>query len=114
MSIRTEKVASTIRHKLGEILLTGSRDPSFAFCSVTSVSVSPDLHSAVVSISTLAKEPQQVLKDLQDAEGFFRHQLGRAMYLKFVPELRFVLDTSAELNQKISRIIKADHETSDR
>ncbi len=114
MSIRTDKVASAIRHALAEVLLTGSRDPSFAFCTITGVQVTADLRSATVTVSTLAKAPEQILKDLQDAAGFFRTRLGQTMYLKHVPEIHFVLDQSSELNLKISRIMKGHHETPDR
>lgn len=63
--------------------------------SVTAVETTPDLRYAKVYISVLDKgDCAQVLKGLRSASGYLRRELGRALQLRYTPELSFVQDDS--------------------
>jgi ribosome-binding factor A len=113
MSLRTDKFASTVRHALGEIFLHDLDNPDFKFISIALVDVTPDLKRARVAVSSFLPKVN-LLEELQAASGIIRSRLGKRMYLKYVPELVFVLDTAFELDQKLAVIDKENrHETRD-
>lgn len=113
MSHRVEKVASTIKHTLGEIFLYESDNPDFKFVSISHVEVSPDLKHARVVVSSVV-HTERIVAELQAAAGFLRRTLARRMYLKFVPDLTFSLDEGYRLEQKIASLEKDEpHETPD-
>ena len=45
------------------------------------------------------------MKGLQSAQGYVRRELGHALKLRHVPELRFVADDSIEYSARIARKI---------
>lgn len=50
--------------------------------------------------------PQEVNTILNDKSAIFRHELGRRVYLKSLPELRFYHDTSLHQANKVLSIIE--------
>ncbi|NBT57556.1 30S ribosome-binding factor RbfA [bacterium] len=98
-SIRTEKVAQTIRETLMNVLLRDISDPRLSEVMVTDVKVTKDLHLARVYYDTrdgASLEPKkqiEIEKGLKSAVPFFRRKIGEAMATKFTPELRFEKDT---------------------
>lgn len=98
-SIRTEKVAQTIRETLMGLLLRDVSDPRLRDVMVTDVKVSKDLHLAWVyydvrdAASLDPKKKSEIEKGFKSATSFFRKRIGQAMASKFTPELRFQQDT---------------------
>lgn len=110
-SIRTEKVAQTIRETLMGVFLRDISDPRLSAVMVTDVKVSKDLHLARVFYDTRyganleTKKQLEIEKGLKSATPFFRRKIGEAMATKFTPELRFEKDThSVEVAHLMSLI----------
>ena len=99
-SIRTEKVAQTIRETLMGLLLRDVSDPRLRDVMVTDVKVSKDLHLAWVyydvrdAASLDPKKKSEIEKGFKSATSFFRKRIGQAMASKFTPELRFSVPLS--------------------
>ncbi len=93
MSVRTERVASTIRQSLYNILLNDIENPLIKSVAITEVSVSPDLQKTWVRVRSLTGEHAEAVKALKKASGFIRRRLAAAVHLKRIPELKFVDDT---------------------
>lgn len=76
-SIRTEKVAQTIRETLMNVLLRDVSDPRLSDVMVTDVKVSKDLHLAWVYYDTRdgasleEKKQKEIEKGLKSATSFF-------------------------------------------
>lgn len=103
-TIRTEKVAQTIREALMNLLIRDVADPRLKDVMVTGVKVSKDLHLAWVYYDTrqgkelTAAQQKEIETGLKSASRFFRKKIGEVMASKFTPELRFEKDThSAEV-----------------
>lgn len=83
-------------------------DPGLGFVTVTGVDTAPDLRTAKVYYSVLGDEAQ--LEDtaaaLRRATGHVRAALGRRVRLKYLPELRFEVDTSIEEGMRIDRLLR--------
>jgi ribosome-binding factor A len=116
-SIRTEKVAQTIRETLMNVLLRDVSDPRLSEVMVTDVKVSKDLHLARVYYDTRdgaaleEKKQKEIEKGLKSATPFFRRKIGEAMATKFTPDLRFERDThSGEVAHLMSLMDQISHQ----
>ncbi len=83
------------------------RDPRLGFVTVTDVEITPDLRLAHIYVSVMGgdEEEKQALAGLKSAAGFFRHELGGALSLRFIPELSFRLDKSLEQGLHIDQLL---------
>jgi ribosome-binding factor A len=106
-SRRQRRVAQQIHRELGQLLLREVRDPRLAEVTITEVRVTPDLLLARIYFSVLgeAEAKQEAMAALERANGFFRSQLAERLSLRFVPELTFMLDKSAEYGQRIDQLL---------
>lgn len=94
-SNRIGRINEEIQRELAS-LIPNVKDPRVTgMISVTAVETTPDLRYAKVYISVLDKgDCAQVLKGLRSASGYLRRELGRALQLRYTPELSFVQDDS--------------------
>ena len=75
--------------------------------SITHVDTTGDLRYARVYISVLDKSQENdVLKGLKSAAGFLRRELGRALQLRYTPELQFVADDSIQHGTHILEVLR--------
>lgn len=90
------RVGEAIRRELADILLRGdAHDPDLATHTITvsEVRPSPDLKIATVFVAPLGgRDPDGAIKALAGAAGRLRSLLGRALNLKYAPQLRFRID----------------------
>ncbi len=112
---RTERVGEEFREILAEEIQR-LKDPRVGFVTVTGVKVSHDLQVAWVYYSALGDEKAKAgtRAALRSAVKHLRHELGRQVRLKSVPELRFEEDPSIATGERIDRIIERIHEGVDR
>src|SRR5437879_2952961 len=103
---RADRVNALLQRELGTLVSEELRDPRIAFTTVTSVEITDDLRSARVYVSVLGDEDaaKKTMAALEDAKPYLRHELGSRTDLRFVPELTFVPDRSAERAVRVWRI----------
>ena len=102
------EIATLIQHEV--------RDPRIGFVTVTEVRMSPDLQYARVYVSILGEESekQESLDALERARGFLKAQIGKRLRLRYVPELRFVVDNTLDLSERIESLLaNGDGESDD-
>jgi ribosome-binding factor A len=104
---RQRQVAELLHQEISLLIQRQVRDPRLGFVTVTDVEVTPDLRLAHIYVSVMGgdDEAQQALAGLKSAAGFFRHELGSALSLRFVPELSFRLDRSLEQGLRIDQLL---------
>jgi ribosome-binding factor A len=105
---RADRVNALLQRELGMLISEELRDPRIAFATVTSVEVTDDLRSARVHVSVLGNDEavESTMKGLEDAKKFLRHELGSRTDLRFVPDLTFIQDRSAERAARISGLLR--------
>ena len=103
---RSERVGDQIRMEMADIFLNKVKDPRIGFVTVVSVEMSDDLRNAKIFVSVLGGDPATSFKGLEKAKAFIRGELGRRLKLRFVPELIFHEDRSAERVDKIYQLMK--------
>lgn len=111
MSIRTERVASVIKHEIGGILVREYNDPSYGFITVTEVKMSPDLKIAKVAFSIFGGPDVQerAMKMLDAEKPQIRSRVAAHLRLKFTPALQFYLDDTLDRVDRINTLIKKIH-----
>jgi ribosome-binding factor A len=109
---RADRVNALLQRELGTLISEELSDPRIAFSTVTAVEVTDDLRSAKVHVSVLGDEEAiaSTLKALDEAKGYLRHELGSRTELRFVPELTFFPDRTAEQSARISALLRAARE----
>jgi len=111
MSIRTERVASLIKHEIGDILIREYSDPVYGFITVTDVRMTPDLKIAKVSFSVFGKAEVQAktMKMLEGEKQHIRGLVASHLHMKFTPALQFYLDDSLDNVDRINMLLKKIH-----
>lgn len=106
---RQERMSVEIQRVLSRIIREEIKDPRVDIntISIPRVDVSGDLGHARVHISVLGDEAKQAetMKGLQQARGYVRSELARALQVKHAPELEFRLDMSIEHGIKMSGLL---------
>ncbi|MCW2475274.1 MULTISPECIES: 30S ribosome-binding factor RbfA [Symbiopectobacterium] len=106
---RTQRVSQEMQKEIAIILQREVKDPRVGMATVSGVDLSRDLAYAKVFVTFLNdNEPEQVkagIKALQDASGFIRVLLGKAMRLRVVPELTFAYDNSLVEGMRMSNLV---------
>jgi ribosome-binding factor A len=109
-SQRQLRAGELVRHALVDILREQTlADPVLAGVSVTltEVRMSPDLRHALCFIMPLGGDAApDVVAGLNRATRFLRGELGRAVELKFTPDLKFVRDDSFDEAERIGRLFE--------
>ncbi len=112
MSIRSERVASLVKHEIGDLLTREYSDPSNGFITVTEVRMTPDLRIARVYLSIFGTEEvkTKTMKMLDGERPHIRSSIGARLQLKFVPSFEFYLDDTMDRVDRINTLIKKIHE----
>jgi ribosome-binding factor A len=105
---RADRVGDMIQRAMSELLLREIKDPRVGGVVITLVRVTPDLRHAHVRFTCGADRERQAaaLIGLQSAAGYLRGHLGRALHLRYAPELEFALDDSVEHSMHITALLK--------
>jgi len=104
---RQRRVNALLRQALSELLQQEVADPRLDLVTVTDVETSSDLRQAHIYVTFLTnpQEQQESLEALRKATGYLRRQLGQKVYLRYLPELTFHLDSSIETGLHIDSIL---------
>lgn len=106
MRVKGERVASDIQKEISSILLFEAKDKDFKNVTITHVDATNDLSFAKIYFTTLDEDRDHVLKDLNNACGYFRSLLADRLDIRHIPELRFIYDESIEYGQRIEKILE--------
>ena len=105
---RIDRINEQVRREVDLIIRDHLSDPRIkGTFSVTRVDVTRDLAYAKVYVSIL--EPAHrtpMMKALQSAAGFVRHELGKRMIIRHAPEISFEEDHNIEYGIHIASVLK--------
>ena len=104
---RSTRVAEQLQRELAGLLGKVIDSPRAGLVTVTAVEVSKDLSHARVYVSSLGGSlpHEELIGTLQHAAGFLRHELGKAVKLRIMPELRFHYDQTEERAARLEALI---------
>jgi ribosome-binding factor A len=107
MSLRLQRVKELLKREIGELIRRQLPVNEVGLINVNDVDVAPNLHNATVYIGVLGGEAQKkkAMEALEENRKRIQGYLGKAVVLKYTPQLRFVLDESVERGNRILRIL---------
>jgi ribosome-binding factor A len=108
---RSERLGELILAEISHLITRQIKDPRIGFVTFTRVEMSEDLRHAKVFVSSIGAEPEKArtLQGLASATGYIRRHVGRALHLRYTPEISFLLDDSLEHGAKIAQILRQLH-----
>ena len=104
---RINRINEDIQRELANLLRT-VKDPRVqGLISITRVDTTTDLRYCRVYVSALDQSDiKEVVKGLKSAAGYLRRELGRALTLRYTPELQFVEDDSIDTGAHILSMLR--------
>ena len=107
---RTQRIGDQMQRELAQLIQREVKDPRLGLVTITAVDVSRDIGHAKVFITVMGQDDAEAIKEslkvLNDAAGFLRMQLGKAMKLRSVPQLHFHYDESVQRGAHLSALIE--------
>jgi ribosome-binding factor A len=106
---RQLRIGEELRHTLAQWLRPGRlRDPVLADANitVTEVRLSPDMRNATAFVMPLGGDKaNEIIAGLQRCAPFLKSRIARAVAMRRVPDLVFVLDRAFESAERIAGIL---------
>ncbi len=93
------------RDKIAMIIMTEISDPRLDMITVTDAEVSRDRSVCNVYISADADRYDDVFAGLESARGRIRSLLGKSLKWRVTPELRFMIDDTIDVAEKIEKAL---------
>lgn len=113
-SNRIKRISEEVKKVISKMLINGIKDPRItSMISVTDVEVTNDLRYAFVYISMLGGNTEESLAGLNNARGYIRREVGKAVKLRYVPEIIFKIDDSIEKGMYMDELIKSVNSKND-
>ncbi|MCA1243213.1 30S ribosome-binding factor RbfA [Stappia stellulata] len=110
-SQRQLRVGELVRKEVSDILTRGTMaDPDLdgTIISVPEVRMTPDLRLASCLVMPLGgRDADKVVEALNRAAKTIRRDLARRMTMKYLPDLRFVLDTRFDDDDRITNLLNS-------
>ena len=106
-SNRIGRINEEIQRELSSLIRTVKDPRVHGLVSITAVNTTPDLRYAKIYVSVLDKsDVNEVVKGLKSAGGYLRRELGRALSLRYTPELVFERDDSIDKGAHILGLLR--------
>lgn len=97
-----------VLRELSQLLLRDLKDPRLRGITLTQVRMSDDLRHGRVFFSHLQGRTHaaEAVKGFRSAGGFIRRQIGRALQLRYTPELDFEFDPGIESAARVEELLR--------
>src|SRR6476620_1750969 len=107
MTARTTRIDELLREEMGSILSRDVEDPRIGFATILSIETTPDLRHAKVLVSVIGQpdDRRTTLNALGRAMPFVRHELGKRLRLKRIPEFHLELDDTLERGTRVLQLL---------
>lgn len=115
---RTRRVGEQIQREMAQLVQQEIKDPRLGLVTISAVKLSKDMSHANIFFTVLGVDdadendkPSQkqiaddTVKILEGASGFLRHELGKRMQLRIVPQVHFKYDESISYGNDLSALI---------
>jgi len=105
---RSRRVAEALREEVTEMIGYELTDPRLEGVEVVDVHVSPDMRLASVQVAARGESADQkrVLEGLDHAKSFLKRELAIRLELPRIPDLRFEINASPQLNPRINSLLR--------
>jgi ribosome-binding factor A len=107
MTARTDRIDELLRQEITAILAKEVDDARIGFATITDVETQPDLRHAKVLVSVIGSpdDRRNTIVAMGRAMPFVRHELGKRLRLKRIPEFHLELDETLERGTRILHLL---------
>jgi ribosome-binding factor A len=107
MTARTTRIDELLRQEMGSILARDVEDPRIGFATIISIETTPDLRHAKVLVSVIGQpeDRRTTLNAMGRAMPFVRHELGKRLRMKRIPEFHLELDETLERGTRVLHLL---------
>jgi ribosome-binding factor A len=107
MTARTTRIDELLRQEMGSILSRDVEDPRIGFATIISIETTPDLRHAKVLVSVIGQpdDRKTTMNAMGRAMPFVRHELGKRLRLKRIPEFHLELDDTLERGTRVLHLL---------
>lgn len=104
---RTDRINEQLKQEISLLIRDNVRDPRVGLATITGVQTSPELDHAKVYFTALGDEDErkEILSGLRSAAPFIRHELGKRLHMRRIPELHFETDRVLAEALRIERLL---------
>jgi ribosome-binding factor A len=104
---RNRRVADQVQRELAAMLQRETSDPRWGLVTISAVEISPDLKNARVFVTCMGGKAgvNELVRNLNDLSGHYRHELAGVLTMRSVPRLRFEFDVSLERAKHLTELI---------
>jgi len=112
VGLRAERVGSLIKEEVGRLFQRRFSMDEFGFLTVTEVRVTPDLRQARIYVSIFgdAERKKRSLALLEEQKPSIRSEVGKAVRLRFTPEISFLLDETMDKAMNLEALFRRIHD----
>jgi ribosome-binding factor A len=105
---RAGRVGDQILKELADLLMRKVKDPRIQGVTLTGIDLGNDLKIAKVYYSLIGGDPEikNAQSGLESAKGFIKHEVGRRLDLKYLPEIIFKYDPSLAQGDHMEKIFE--------
>jgi ribosome-binding factor A len=105
---RAVRVGDQILREIAFLLLERVKDPRVKGVTMTGIRLSNDLRMATLYYSVIGEKGQveRARAGLDSAKGFIKREIGLRMALKYIPEIRFMHDSSLETGSHMEKVFE--------
>jgi ribosome-binding factor A len=106
---RHQRIEAQMQRTLAALVPRAVKDPRVGNLTITAVSLLEDLSAARIWFLPFGegRRVEEQLAGLQSAAGFLRGEVARQLGLRHAPRLEFLLDTTLEHAQSLTRLINS-------
>ncbi|HEX2754659.1 MAG TPA: 30S ribosome-binding factor RbfA [Candidatus Limnocylindrales bacterium] len=107
MTARTDRIDELFRQEITSILSREVDDPKIGFATITGVDTQPDLRHAKVKVSVIGplEERRATIVAMGRHMPFVRHELGKRLRMKRIPEFHLELDETLERGTRVLHLL---------
>ena len=108
MSLRLQRVRELLKREIGEVIRRELPVAEAGLININDVMVSADLHSALVYVGIFgtAEQKKHGAAMLRKQRKRIQGLVGKAVVLKYTPQLRFVVTDSIERGNRVLEILE--------
>jgi len=112
VGLRAERVGSLIKEEVGRLFQRRFSMDEFGFLTVTEVRVTPDLRQARIYVSIFgdAERKKRSLALLEEQKPSIRSEVGKAVRLRFTPEISLLLDETMDKAMNLEALFRRIHD----
>lgn len=107
MTARTDRIDELFRQEINTILTKQVDDAKIGFATITGVETQPDLRHAKVTVSVIGPVDQRraTIVAMGRHMPFVRHELGKRLRMKRIPEFHLELDETLERGTRVLHLL---------